>query len=196
MSDASTLPIPQDAVGEWGSRLAGIPWQSEFTRASPDTNGLAPEEIDPWMARANTDRDESRQSFERLMHSATPFLQESGLSLIGIMAGAVSHACPPPLPAVMTFVVEFLRFVSDRGITCPFVLDESQARAIAHGTRTGRTASAASFPDRVRLPFHAVRKARREEPEEAEWDPLEYRMGLAVEKYFERDNADPANSSE
>lgn len=28
----------------------------------------------------------------------------------------------------------------------------------------------------------------RVEAEEPEWDPLEYRMGLAVEKYFERDD--------
>ena len=41
--------------------------------------------------------------------------------------------------------------------------------------------------DRIRLSLDAVRSASRQEPEEPEWDPLEYRVGLAVEKYFERD---------
>jgi hypothetical protein len=177
MATVSTEPIPEqfaEQIVNWptGVQQERIPMPREI-----DTKSLEPDAIESLI-----------QTLNRLQNA--PKRTESVWEWIG----------SPVLPdfvygnltqAAANYDMQCSRCLVDRDETRALVIDQVQIMAaIVQRASKRANVGMGSFPDRVRLPIHSVRIARWQDVEETEWDPVAYDVGQAIEKYFERADAD------
>ncbi len=112
------------------------------------------------------------------------------------LARVEALAFPPRVPpdrAQVVFVAEWQRFKVEQELTRAF--DAHKVQAVTIASQEQLEASCAplpgSLPDRVRLPAEAARPAERDDTIDLRWDPLDYKVALAIEKYFQQDDANP-----
>ncbi len=181
MKKVSTLPILQFA-GRGGNGPIAIHGEPTAALRHTDTESLDLEAIDSWVEMA--------RQFQAKMRKAAPFL------------GCIVAASCPFMPdaglvqAATSIGLQCSPSLVERDLTRALDIDEAQVIAIAQCASKGQVVLTGSLPDRVRLPMHSVRPACWENVEEPEWDPLGYEVGQAIDKYFERADADSETPQE
>lgn len=137
--------------------------------------------IGGWMVGVNGGQRRSDNLFRQLAQHTT-----AALALLSTGFLALPHDSSG---------TEWLEFSGDRQVTQPIVhFDEVRDMNCIDSKVPIQDIKMDTFPDRVRVPMSAVRIVRSEAPEEPEWNPLDYQVQLALDKYFERDNANLRDS--
>jgi hypothetical protein len=116
---------------------------------------------------------------------------ENAMSFQGhIENGVVVFDGPVPLPDGTRVRVEPV--ASAKEISEPPVADPDEEQPVSF--QPAIASPGVSHPDPIRVPAKRVRIVEPMDAEEPEWSRVEYRMGLALDKFYEQEDANTDDS--